>query len=82
MWMYIQQQRLINDLENLDFHSDFFDLLRRSVLTVFATCGQKRRFLNVFKVGLKLFKTCFSIVFGLKRPTSNAFLAPEVKKRK
>ena len=63
MWMYIQQQRLIYGLENFDFHSDFCGQLKRSVLTGFATWGQKRRFLNVLKVGLKLFKTCFSIVF-------------------
>ena len=79
--MYIQQQRLINDLENEDFHSDFFKQLRRSVLTVFAAWGQTRRFLNVFKVGLKLFRTCLSIFFGLRKPTINVFSNPEVEKR-
>ena len=50
MWMYIQQQRLIYGLENFDFHSDFCGQLKRSVLTGFATWGQKRRFLNVLKL--------------------------------
>ena len=74
--MYFQLERLINDLENVNFRSNF-DPRRGSFSTI---SGQKTRFLDFFKVVLELFRNYLRIVFDVKGSFSGVFLALKVHK--
>ena len=60
---------LINDPENRNFESKIWSFWPIWGVIFDHFGGQKSRFLDFFKVVLKLFRKCLGIVFGIKRRT-------------